>query len=166
MRTAAPGCCCSHVPGLLPRLRIFPFEVGELDVQRLVAAPDLTIGGNSTSFLGQEDRRLRLPMASVLTLCGPAACQAGCRYDSRPALEWNYLQGFPRARACRTSLVTLLSQDYFPQCSQCSAFVRFELIFDAPYVADHELFKGADSNPGLGRRGSGVSCSRDTAVVQ
>jgi len=37
--------------------------------------------------------------------------------------------------------VTLLSEDYFPQCSRCSSFVRFELIFDAPYIADHPLFK-------------------------
>jgi hypothetical protein len=37
--------------------------------------------------------------------------------------------------------VTLLRGDYFPLCSECASFVRFELIFDAPYISSHRFFK-------------------------
>lgn len=38
--------------------------------------------------------------------------------------------------------VTVLRGDNFPQCSECASFVRFELIFDAPYAGTHPFFKG------------------------
>lgn len=37
--------------------------------------------------------------------------------------------------------VTLRADRQFPQCSKCAGFVRFELIFDAPYVEDNEFFR-------------------------
>jgi hypothetical protein len=37
--------------------------------------------------------------------------------------------------------VTLLQGEAFPHCVECGGFVRFELIFDAPYGMVHPLFK-------------------------
>jgi hypothetical protein len=40
--------------------------------------------------------------------------------------------------------VTLIANRYFPRCLQCESFVRFELIFEAPYISDHEMFRESE----------------------
>jgi|KBSMisStaDraftv2_1062788.scaffolds.fasta_scaffold17467_3 hypothetical protein len=37
--------------------------------------------------------------------------------------------------------VTVLADELFPHCVECASWVRFELIFDAPYAGTHPLFK-------------------------
>jgi len=40
--------------------------------------------------------------------------------------------------------VTLIAKRYFPRCFQGDSFVRFELIFDALYISDHEMFRESE----------------------
>jgi len=40
--------------------------------------------------------------------------------------------------------VTLITNRYFPRCLQCESFVPFELIFEAPYISDHEMFRESE----------------------
>jgi hypothetical protein len=42
--------------------------------------------------------------------------------------------------------VTLVAKKFFPRCSTCGGFVHYELIFDAPWIGTHEMFRFDDAD--------------------